>query len=1132
MAFMILSLLLHSHLFSILAYQYSLASSRKIAVNCGSNGTSATTDYGEWIGDVPSEFTRSPLLRGSSVSSTVDMADADPVPYRYARISRFQFSYVFQEVSPGQKHIRLHFNPVSYRGFGMYRDLFIVQAGRLTLLGNFSASLTADALGLKYFVKEFWITVEENQTLRLKFSPARSLLHDTYAFVNGIEVIDMPTSLYYTHDNCLGAQFIGHNFHVLLDSSTVLEMVHQLNIQEESISQANSSGMLHSRITRKTNKINFFAWNVPVDVGFRYLVRLHLSEPQNYMEISGIMEFSVLINGKIADTKVDSARRRSHNDIHCYRDYVVMMNGHGQEGKRDLMIAMKTKSGLSDGPLARFEILKLSNLNNSLASLDPLPPSQTLSSRGLWKSILLLVSDHGNAVGSIVVAVGTLTTLVNYKLHKIAEAKWKKQSALTEGLRCFSLDEMQSATDNFSHTPIGRGSFGKVYRGLIDDGQRKVAIKKLTFGSHQGENEFWNEVEALSKLRHANVVSLIGYCYEREEMILVYELMPLGTLAANLFKNNITDNSLSWEQRLRICIGAARGLDYLHTNGVIHRDVKSSNILLDDEFRAKISDFGFAKLGETMQLHSYINTRIVGTNGYLDPDYMRNQRLTKKSDVYSFGVVLFEVLSGKRAVNSRGQDCQPDLISWARGHIRNGDIDKIVEPSLRGKMSLKCLKDFVEISEKCLHDEPKKRPTMVQVVAMLEFLHEEHVAGKSNSKMVQNRVAQDRGTQHLEAPLGSTQPKILKDSTRGAQVCVGGSSSSNEQFMLRPRKQFQRSKALTFPDGPCHHFSKFSIENATENFSDKCLIISNVFYKIYAGSYKSFGRNITIARFKCAQERIPAVCMELEMLSKLYHPNLACIIGYCCGDKGEIFIVYEYAGDNTLLHYLKTSNLSWKIRLFICIGVAQGLDYLHMRTGKTIIHGDVSPSVIFLDEGWCAKVVNFGSILSPSDVHDPALTWQTSLELQNMPPDFTYPTKFTEKSDVYLFGVLLLEVLCPEYLHNHLLLDRIRQAIKKKALGRIIDPYLHGKIEAKSLCEFLEVTFSCLQLEQVDRPPMDRVVSCLDEALWLQCDAEKRSLKDNENQDGFTLDNVYPELHHFASITLQNNQQSGITSSR
>ncbi|KAL0341670.1 UNVERIFIED_CONTAM: putative receptor-like protein kinase [Sesamum calycinum] len=214
------------------------------------------------------------------------------------------------------------------------------------------------------------------------------------------------------------------------------------------------------------------------------------------------------------------------------------------------------------------------------------------------------------------------------------------------------------------------------------------------------------------------------------------------------------------------------------------------------------------------------------------------------------------------------------------------------------------------------------------------------------------------------------------------------------------------------------------------------------------------------------------------------------------------------------------------------MGVAQGLDYLHMHTGKPIILGDVSPSVIFLDKGWHAKVVNFVSILSPSNVNDPARTWQTSRELPNMPPDFTFPTKFTEKSDVYLFGVLLLEVLCGEYLHDYLLPDRIRQAIKNKALERIIDPYLDGKIQAESLCEFLKVAFSCLQLEQVNRPPMDSVVFCLEEALWLQHNAEIHTLKDNENQDGFTLDNVYPELHHFPSITLQNNQQSGITSSR
>lgn len=544
------------------------------------------------MGHTLSRFTRSSLIRGLPIisSATHNLTDADSVPSRHVRISRFQFSYAFQ-VNPGQKLIRLHFNPASYRGFRKHKDLFTVEADHFTLLGNFSASLTADALGLKYLVKEFCINVEKNQTLKLKFAPVHSLLHDTYAFVNGIEIIDLPGPLYYSHDGHLGAQLIGHKHRVFIENNTAFEMVHYLHFRESSVPQANSSGMLWSMATRKSNKINNFAWRIPVDVGFGYLVRLHLSELQIYMVD---MEFSVLIDGKVADTKADSAGWRSHNNTHQYRDYVVIMNRHEQEERRDLVISLKSKGGICDGPLTGFEILKLSNLDNSLASLNPSPPSQSSPFRCLKKFILHVVFGYGSVVAGVVASVITLANTISYKMNK--------QRALTEGLRRFSLAEIRSATENFNSACfIGRGGYGKVYRGRIDDGQLKVAIKRLSSYSHQGEREFWTEVKALSKLRHTNLVSLIGYCNESREMILVYEFMPLGTLGDNLYKNAETDKSLSWEQRLRICIGAARGFDYLHTgtdHEVIHRDVKSSNILLDKEFKAKISDFGLAKIRE------------------------------------------------------------------------------------------------------------------------------------------------------------------------------------------------------------------------------------------------------------------------------------------------------------------------------------------------------------------------------------------------------------------------------------------------------------------------------------------------------------------------------------------------------
>ncbi|KAF5815675.1 putative protein kinase RLK-Pelle-CrRLK1L-1 family [Helianthus annuus] len=289
--------------------------------------------------------------------------------------------------------------------------------------------------------------------------------------------------------------------------------------------------------------------------------------------------------------------------------------------------------------------------------------------------------------------------------------------------RCFTFSELKTATCNFDEKwCVGQGGFGKVYQGVIVDGPTRYntcAIKRLHSMCEQGASEFRAEVMMLSRLRHCNLVSLIGYCNEGKEMALVYEYMKKGTLYDHLHKKG---TPLTWSQRLKICIGASRGLDYLHTgtgtvHGVIHRDVKSSNILLDRNYAAKISDFGLAKVCPINMTLTHVNTEVKGTFGYMDPNYFDTGRLTRKSDVYYFGVVLIEVLCRRPALDSSLDD---GLVKWVQNHIKQGKVTQIVDVSLRDHISKTSLKEFSSIASRCLLRCPNKRPTMSEVLGHLQ----------------------------------------------------------------------------------------------------------------------------------------------------------------------------------------------------------------------------------------------------------------------------------------------------------------------------------------------------------------------------------------------------------------------------
>lgn len=295
----------------------------------------------------------------------------------------------------------------------------------------------------------------------------------------------------------------------------------------------------------------------------------------------------------------------------------------------------------------------------------------------------------------------------------------------------FQLSELRAITQNFTSSfLLGEGGFGTVHKGYVDENLRgglkaqAVAVKLLDIEGLQGHREWLAEVIFLGQLRHQNLVKLIGYCCEDEERLLVYEFMPRGSLENHLFKR--ISVSLAWGTRLKIAIGAAKGLAFLHCaeKPVIYRDFKTSNILLDSEFNAKLSDFGLATMGPEGS-NTHVTTRVMGTYGYAAPEYVSTGHLTTKSDIYSFGVVLLELLTGRRAMDKTRAKTDQNLVDWAKPYLTSSQrLRCIVDPRLAGQYSVKGAKEMALLALQCVSLNPKGRPRMLAIIKTLEGLQQ------------------------------------------------------------------------------------------------------------------------------------------------------------------------------------------------------------------------------------------------------------------------------------------------------------------------------------------------------------------------------------------------------------------------
>ncbi|CAK9188255.1 unnamed protein product [Ilex paraguariensis] len=336
-------------------------------------------------------------------------------------------------------------------------------------------------------------------------------------------------------------------------------------------------------------------------------------------------------------------------------------------------------------------------------------------------------------------------------------------------LKSFNFSDLKLATRNFRpDSVLGEGGFGSVFKGWIDEQSftatkpgtgMVIAVKRLNQEGFQGHREWLAEVNYLGQFCHPHLVNLVGYCLEDEHRLLVYEFMPRGSLENHLFRRGSYFQPLSWSLRLKVALGAAKGLAFLHSaeTKVIYRDFKTSNILLDSNYNAKLSDFGLAKDGPTGD-KSHVSTRVMGTYGYAAPEYLATGHLTARSDVYSFGVVLLEMLSGRRAVDKNRPSGEHNLVEWAKPYLANKrKIFRVLDNRLEGQYSLEVAQKAANLALRCLSVEPRFRPTMDLVVKELEELLDSkemannHSSNRSNGSRPRRLSADDARSKNTPA---------------------------------------------------------------------------------------------------------------------------------------------------------------------------------------------------------------------------------------------------------------------------------------------------------------------------------------------------------------------------------------------
>ncbi|XP_074582657.1 putative receptor-like protein kinase At5g24010 [Curcuma longa] len=746
-------------------------------LNCGGHSDIATDDSPSRVFVSDSKYLSSranslPLSNPSSSNSRSSI-------YSTARVFTGPVSYTFPLNSTGVHVIRLHFLPFSADARDLSAARFDVTVQHFLLLKNFSVASSATPAIKEYFL---WVdSAAASTTLELNFLPVSS----SFAFVNVVEVFTAPAYLFDSSTTSnLSNQTMETVYRINVGGATVTPAndtmwrtwtpddayiwnrnmalsngtnTNAINYEKPDVTNVVAPEFVYS--TARTMNIpegmrignpNFdfnVTWTFQVDASYNYLVRAHFCDFISPTFLNAIT-FVLYVANHAQDIRsgddtdnllvpfykevrvedlpsgwinisIDRSLKTQPSEANAYLNGLEifkfnneLVNSGDSTKRRSRNVAVFASASAGGAvvlSLLVFGLILLARKRRRGSKSRPLLPNET------WSPDRQGTAPQGNSVDLSInstSAAPMASPRVNLDLN-------------------IPLLDIRAATNDFDESlEVGSGGFGKVYKGVLGDGT-KVAVKRAMPGSKQGYPEFQAEILVLSKIRHRHLVSLIGYCEEQSERILVYEYMEKGPLRNYLYGISDDKPCLSWKQRLEICIGAARGLHYLHTgynHTIIHRDIKSTNILLDKTYLAKVSDFGLSRLGPSMG-ETHVTTGVKGTFGYFDPEYFKTQQLTDKSDVYSFGVMLFEVLCARPVIDRSLSHEQVNLAEWALHWQRRGQLEKIIDQRLEGKINRNSLRKFGETAEKCLADYGVDRPPFADVLWNLEYALQLHVTG-------------------------------------------------------------------------------------------------------------------------------------------------------------------------------------------------------------------------------------------------------------------------------------------------------------------------------------------------------------------------------------------------------------------